>query len=256
MEGSSMGRDARFHWRRNSLGYYLPAGIIGYEVWKTLVWEVGKEHSASLWQIADLARYAEATYPDEGSKYDVVAAATGRRVKYLRNLAYIAGAVPLSRRRDALKFAHHAEVAALAAADQEQLLQLAVDAGLTRSELRKQVLKRKKVTVKTGEQSKENRRSAAASAHQKKAYGTTGQGYDDQVDRIAQKLWISLDPSIVAELLEEIDRIDFSDRVPVFVAIIDELRRMVARSSSEESENGATEEQLTSGATKVPATVH
>jgi hypothetical protein len=59
----------------------------------------------------------------------------------LRNLAWVASRIPMSRRRDTLSWSHHYEVASLSPADQTILLDAALANGWSRADLREQVFK-------------------------------------------------------------------------------------------------------------------
>lgn len=88
--------------------------------------------SIQFW-IGDWIRYGEREY---GEKYAQAIEATGYKEKTLRNLVFVAENVPMSRRRDNLSFAHHAEVASLSASQQVRWLTKAERENLTVRELR------------------------------------------------------------------------------------------------------------------------
>lgn len=79
--------------------------------------------NCSVWWLGDWPVYGEYAYSD---RYKQALADTSLGYQTLRNYAWVARKIPLSRRRDALSFGHHAEVAALP--DHEQ------DVWLTRAE--------------------------------------------------------------------------------------------------------------------------
>ena len=64
---------------------------------------------------------------------------TGLDYQTLRNYLWVATHVALSRRRDALSFQHHAEVAALEAEEQDRWLSTAAGLKWSRNELRRQL---------------------------------------------------------------------------------------------------------------------
>lgn len=64
---------------------------------------------------------------------------TGRDLQTLKNLAWVASRFATSRRRDALSWSHHAEVAAMEPADADRLLELAERDGLSQKGLREAV---------------------------------------------------------------------------------------------------------------------
>jgi hypothetical protein len=73
------------------------------------------------WWVADWLIYGEGR-GDWGEMYTQATQETGYNKRTLANMAWVASAVELSRRHDNLTFAHHAEVAALPPADQDELL--------------------------------------------------------------------------------------------------------------------------------------
>lgn len=77
---------------------------------------LGAVGRASGWWIGDWVRYGNARY---GDKYGPAAQLTGYDVQSLMNMAYVAGRFERTRRREALSFSHHAEVAGLAPEDQD-----------------------------------------------------------------------------------------------------------------------------------------
>jgi hypothetical protein len=77
---------------------------------------LGAVGRASGWWIGDWIRYGNGRY---GEKYGEAARLTGYDPQSLMNMAYVAGRYEPSRRREGLSFSHHAELAALSAADQE-----------------------------------------------------------------------------------------------------------------------------------------
>ena len=104
-----------------------------FERWQAIGRRVAGIAEASTWWLADWAAYGEASY---GEKYRQAVEATGIGYQTLRNYAWVAGRFEVSRRRDKLSFAHHAEVAALSAAEQDAWLDRAEADGWSRNELR------------------------------------------------------------------------------------------------------------------------
>jgi signal transduction histidine kinase len=93
---------------------------------------------ASAWWIGDWVRYGSARY---GDRYAAASRVTGYDVQSLMNMAYVASRFDADRRRPALSYSHHAELAGLAPEDQELWLDRAEAGGLSvralRAELRK-----------------------------------------------------------------------------------------------------------------------
>jgi hypothetical protein len=92
----------------------------------------------SAWWIGDWIRYGSVRY---GDKYAAASQVTGYDAQSLMNMAYVASRFEPSRRRPALSFSHHAELAGLPPEDQELWLDRAEAGGLPvrtlRAELRK-----------------------------------------------------------------------------------------------------------------------
>ncbi|KKL48072.1 hypothetical protein LCGC14_2329150 [marine sediment metagenome] len=86
--------------------------------------------------LGDWLNYGSAKY---GEKYAQAIEETPYTYGTLRNYAYVAGKIELSRRNDRLSFAHHSEVAKLDAAQQDAWLDLAVDENLTTRQLRQSI---------------------------------------------------------------------------------------------------------------------
>jgi hypothetical protein len=88
------------------------------------------------WWIGDWLRYGNSRY---GDRYGAAARVTGYDQQSLRNMAYVAGRFEVSRRRAALSFSHHAELAALPAEEQELWLDRAESKALSLRSLRSEM---------------------------------------------------------------------------------------------------------------------
>ena len=98
-----------------------------------------------MWWIGDWLRFGERRW---GEMYAQAVEDTGRSNGGLRNAKFVADRFSdLSRRRDELSFAHHAEVSALPPAEADELLDLAEREGLSMRELRAEVSRRKAARV-------------------------------------------------------------------------------------------------------------
>lgn len=104
--------------------------------WSEVGRRLGRIGNAALWWVGDWFSIGEKTY---GSTYSEAMAITGLAYSTLANLASVAQAVGSSRRRELLSFAHHAEVASLSPAAQEEWLERAVSEGMTRETLRSRI---------------------------------------------------------------------------------------------------------------------
>lgn len=88
------------------------AGEIVCDLGKSVQWILG-----DLLKIGEQRKYK--------TDYEFVAEKTGYEVVTLRNLVYVCSTVDVSRRRDTLRFGHHANVAAYAPHEQDEWLQKA-----------------------------------------------------------------------------------------------------------------------------------
>jgi hypothetical protein len=87
----------------------------------------------SQWWIGDWVRYGTGRW---GEKYKEASRITGYDVQSLRNIAYIAGRVEVSRRRYNLTWSHHAEVSSLDPDEQDRWLDLAETERMSVADLR------------------------------------------------------------------------------------------------------------------------
>ncbi len=110
----------------------LPEGL-SFEEWQDVGRFLEQTNGAVQWWLGDWLNYGEAAY---GEKYAQALDAERWEYGALRNMAYVAGRVEMSRRRDNLSFSHHAEVASLDPDVQDRLLGAAAEKGLTRQGLR------------------------------------------------------------------------------------------------------------------------
>lgn len=106
---------------------------ITYDEYEGLFGMFGQLHEASAWLIGDLLNYGERIY---GQTYVQAAHATGLAEGTLVNYASVCSRVPRSRRREALPFSVHAEVAFMSPAEQDRWLKTAQKNGWRRSQLR------------------------------------------------------------------------------------------------------------------------
>jgi hypothetical protein len=91
---------------------------------------------SSAWWVADWLVYGEDSFPD---RYAEAIRGTDLNYQTLRNYAWVARRIEQRRRRDALSFAHHAEVASLKQAEQDYWLLRAERQGWSRNRLRGEV---------------------------------------------------------------------------------------------------------------------
>ena len=111
-------------------------GYISFEQWAEMGQRIARVASGSLWSLGDWLLYGEAAY---GARYRTALDATQFDYQTLRNVAWVARSFDMARRRDALSFSHHAEVAGLSQAEQDLWLTRAQTGGWSRNELRRQL---------------------------------------------------------------------------------------------------------------------
>jgi hypothetical protein len=116
-------------------GLYLPAAL-SYEAWEHVGKQICLVSDSSAWWLGDWLVYGQDRY---GDRYRLAVEATSLDYQTLRNYAWVARQIPVSRRRDSLSFQHHAEVAALDEEEQEIWLDRAVMFEWSRNELRRQL---------------------------------------------------------------------------------------------------------------------
>lgn len=115
-----------------SVGWVPPKELDARE-WVLAGKRLGAMNRCSQWWLGDWLRYGTSRW---GEKYKEAARITGYDVQTLRNIAYVAGQVEISRRRDNLTWSHHAEICALEEEEQEQWLDLAAEQRMSVADLR------------------------------------------------------------------------------------------------------------------------
>lgn len=100
--------------RLTSVGLQI-SGEITVEQWQQIGEVLAKAKSAVKWWIGDWIQSANAQW---GSTYDEAMRITNYSLKSLQNIAYIAGNVDFSLRREKLSFAHYAILAPMSHEDQ------------------------------------------------------------------------------------------------------------------------------------------
>jgi hypothetical protein len=114
------------------VGLRFPAEVT-FESWQRAGVQISRIVDSFAWCLGDWLVYGQRRYTD---RYRTAVDAIGLDYQTLRNYASVAKRVELARRRSTLSFQHHAEVAALPAADQETWLGRAEDGGWSRNQLR------------------------------------------------------------------------------------------------------------------------
>jgi hypothetical protein len=107
--------------RTTRTGWY-PTADMDLPTWLTHGRRLGAIGRGVSWWLGDWLRYGNARY---GEKYARASVITGYDVQTLMNMVYVASRFEPRRRRDALSWSHHAELAALSEAEQERWLSFA-----------------------------------------------------------------------------------------------------------------------------------
>jgi hypothetical protein len=116
-------------------GFRARAGLT-FNEWLAAGRQISRISTASAWWVGDWLVYGERAY---GSRYRAALELTPYDYKTLRNYAWVARRFEVSRRRDALSFQHHAEVAAMQEPEQDLWLNRAEKQHWSRNELRRQL---------------------------------------------------------------------------------------------------------------------
>lgn len=114
-----------------------------FEEWVKIGRKLTRSDQVMQWWLGDWARFGAGDKDKKGwrkqGRLKEFAEANGINYQTLRNLAWVSGNVQLSRRRDSLEWAKHAEVAALPPKEQEKWLAKTEAEALPRAELRRQI---------------------------------------------------------------------------------------------------------------------
>ncbi|MFH8881643.1 LmbU family transcriptional regulator [Streptomyces californicus] len=117
------------------VGLRIPAGL-EYEVWERAGQRIARVADSSAWCLGDWIIYGETRYTD---RYRRAVKAAGLDYQTIRNYAWVARRFDHGRRRSALSFQHHAEVAAMEPEQQDYWLDQAKRFGWSRNELRRNI---------------------------------------------------------------------------------------------------------------------
>lgn len=116
---------------------WKPQQDMDFTEWLSQGRRLGSIGRGVAWWIGDWVNFGNVKF---GEKYSRAARITGYDVKSLMNMAYVASRFELARRREALSWSHHAELAAQPPDEQERWLAFAEDKHLSvrglRDELR------------------------------------------------------------------------------------------------------------------------
>jgi hypothetical protein len=126
--------------RRNvvlpACGLQLPPGSLPYAKWLSVGRELSAVADSSAWCLGDWLIYGEDAFP---GRYREAINQTSLKYQTLRNYAWVARRFTFARRRSALSFGHHAEVAGLSDPEQEFWMRKAEQLGWSRNHLRREV---------------------------------------------------------------------------------------------------------------------
>lgn len=100
------------------VGLHMPMSL-GYTDWERAGNQLAAMIDSSAWCLGDWLVYGKANFSD---RYKRAIRSAGLKYQTLRNYAWVARRFSLERRRSALTFQHHAEVASLPPAEQERWL--------------------------------------------------------------------------------------------------------------------------------------
>ncbi len=116
-------------------GLLLPKRI-AFDKWVGIGSYLSNAISASTWCLGDWLVYGEVSF---NGRYRDAIDLTSLDYQTLRNHAWVVRRFPISRRRDALSFTHHAEVASLSEPEQDYWLRKAEEGGWSAKRLRREV---------------------------------------------------------------------------------------------------------------------
>jgi hypothetical protein len=114
------------------VGLRFPANVT-FDSWQRAGVQISRIVDSFAWCLGDWLVHGQQRYTD---RYRKAVGAIGLDYQTLRNYASVARRVELPRRRSALSFQHHAEVAALPDTEQEIWLSRAEEGGWSRNQLR------------------------------------------------------------------------------------------------------------------------
>jgi len=111
---------------------------MSFTEWTALGRRLAHVSSASAWALGDWLLFGQRSF---GRRYRTALQETNLDYQTLRNYVWVAGRFDPPRRRDALSFQHHAEVASMPEAEQDLWLHRAETEHWSRNELRRRLSK-------------------------------------------------------------------------------------------------------------------
>lgn len=118
--------------RMSQVGLHMPRGL-SFEEWSRAGRQLSGILDSSAWWLGDWLVFGKTHYAD---CYQIAIQGAGLRYQTLRNYAWVARRFDVERRRPGLSFQHHAEVASLPVAEQDELLDHAEHEVWTTKQLR------------------------------------------------------------------------------------------------------------------------
>ncbi len=158
--------------------------IPNFRKWELIGEQIFSVADSSTWWIADWLAYGESAFQE---RYREAIRKTSLNYQTLRNYAWVARRFELSRRRDNLSFAHHAEVAALDPPEQDFWLRKAEEYGWSRNHLRSQIRSslRERTTTElpgTGAQDKDDDVADRGEMLPREPVGNLAVGFPDSLE--------------------------------------------------------------------------
>lgn len=139
----------------------IPEGL-PFDEWERAGHQLTGIVNSSSWWLGDWLVYGKENYVD---RYEYGIRAVGLQYQTLRNYAWVAGRFELPRRRAALSFQHHAEVASLPGEEQDRWLDQAEKLKWTTKQLREAIRAAREGARREVKQSESTRRLAVPDSH-------------------------------------------------------------------------------------------
>lgn len=124
-----------------AVGLKFPTDMT-YETWERTGVQISRIVDSSAWCLGDWLICGQSNYSD---RYQQAIAMAGLDYQTLRNYAWVARKIDFARRRPALSFQHHAEVAPLTPDEQDHWLEQAENKKWSRNKLREMIRQRRRL---------------------------------------------------------------------------------------------------------------
>jgi hypothetical protein len=123
------------HIKARKNGLWLPVALT-LKAWSEIGMQIAAVNASSAWWLGDWLIYGKKKFPD---RYKQAIIETSLDYQTLRNYAWVCRRFPVTRRRAALSFQHHAELASLSDEEQTEWLDKSEALGWSLHELRRQL---------------------------------------------------------------------------------------------------------------------